>query len=245
LKLFAIAGILAGEYFPKLEKMMDYTSIAGARAGAVEQNRVLRNTYFLLALSMLPTAAGALLGISLQFHMTGWMGLLLFMGVSFGAFFAIEKTKDSAAGVFILLAWTGFMGLWLSQMLQVALTFSNGGTLIGMAAVGTAAIFFSLATVATVTKKDFGFLGNFLFIGLILLLIASIANIFFAIPAMSLAISGVALLVFSGYILYDVSRIVNGGETNYVTATLQLYLDVYNVFVSLLHILMALSGRRD
>ena len=215
------------------------------RSSLLSTHKVLRNTYFLLALSMLPTAAGALLGISLQFHMTGWMGLLLFMGVSFGAFFAIEKTKDSAAGVFILLAWTGFMGLWLSQMLQVALTFSNGGTLIGMAAVGTAAIFFSLATVATVTKKDFGFLGNFLFIGLILLLIASIANIFFAIPAMSLAISGVALLIFSGYILYDVSHIVNGGETNYVTATLQLYLDVYNVFVSLLHILMALSGRRD
>lgn len=218
------------------------TATYGSTMAVAERNRVLRNTYFLLALSMLPTAAGAMLGISMQFAMTPLMGLLLFLGVSFGCFYAIEKTKNSAAGVFVLLGWTGFMGLWLSQILQVALRFSNGAELIGTAAIGTAAIFFTLSTIATVTKKDFGFLGNFLFVGMIIVLLAAVANIFFAIPAMSLAISAAVLVIFSLYILVDVSRIVNGGETNYITATLQLYLDVYNVFVSLLHILMAFTG---
>ncbi|WP_035055584.1 Bax inhibitor-1/YccA family protein [Andreprevotia chitinilytica] len=221
------------------------TATYGGASLAVERNRVLRNTYFLLALSMLPTAAGALLGIALQFHMSAGFGLLLFFGVAFGSFYLIEKTKETAAGVFILLGFTGFMGLWLSQILQVALRFSNGPEMIGMAAIGTAAIFFSLAAVATVTKKDFSFMGKFLFIGMVIVILASIANIFFAIPAASLAISVVVLGIFSAYILYDVSRIVNGGETNYISATLQLYLDVYNVFVSLLNILMMLTGRRD
>ncbi|GAB7128298.1 Bax inhibitor-1/YccA family protein [Silvimonas sp. JCM 19000] len=214
----------------------------GGAAYAVERNRVLRNTYFLLALSMLPTAAGALLGISMHFAMTPMFGVILFLGVSFGMFYAIEKTKNSAMGVVLLLAYTGFMGLWLSQILQVALRFSNGASLIGTAAVGTGAIFFTLAGIATVTKKDFSFMSKFLFIGVVMLILASLANIFFAIPAASLAISAIAVLIFSAYILVDVSRIVNGGETNYITATLQLYLDVYNVFISLLNILMAFSG---
>ena len=222
--------------------MVFNTATYGSTTLAADRNRVLRNTYFLLALSMLPTAAGAMLGISMQFAMTPMMGLLLFFGVSFGSFYAIEKTKESSLGVFILLGWTGFMGLWLSQILQVALRFSNGAELIGTAAVGTAAIFFTLATIATVTKKDFGFLGNFLFVGMIIVLLAAVANIFFAIPAMALAISAAVLVIFSLYILVDVSRIVNGGETNYIKATLQLYLDVYNVFVSLLHILMVFTG---
>lgn len=224
---------------------MEYnTATYGSATLAADRNKVLRNTYFLLALTMLPTAAGALLGVSMQFAMSPWMGLLLFLGVSFGCFYAIEKTKESAAGVFILLGWTGFMGLWLSQILQVALRFSNGAEMIGTAAIGTAAIFFTLSTIATVTKKDFGFLGNFLFVGMIIVLLAAIGNIFFAMPALSLVISAAVLLIFSLYILFDVSQIVNGGETNYIKATLQLYLDVYNVFVSLLNILMLLSGNR-
>jgi len=211
---------------------------------AAERHKVLRNTYLLLALTMIPTALGALAGISMHFMLRGWAGPLLFLGVSFAAFFAIGKTRNSPAGIVILLGWTGFMGLWLSQMLQIALRFSNGGELIAMAAVGTALIFFTLAGIATVTKKDFSFLGQFLFVGLILLIIASIANLFLAIPAMALMVSVVAILIFSGYILYDVSQIVNGGETNYVIATLQLYLDAYNIFVSLLNLLMAFSGDR-
>jgi modulator of FtsH protease len=137
------------------------------------------------------------------------------------------------------------MGLMLSRILQVALGFSNGGSLIATAAGGTGAIFFTLAGVATVTKKDFGFLGKFLFVGVVLLLLASLANAFLMIPALSLTVSVVAILIFSAYILYDIGRIVNGGETNYISATLAVYLDVYNVFVSLLHLLMAFSGDRD
>lgn len=218
------------------------TTTYNSSALSAERNQVLRNTYFLLALTMLPTAAGALLGMSLNFRVSGFMGFGLFMLVSFGAFYAIEKTKESSAGVFILLAWTGFMGLWLSQILQSAMKFSNGAEMIGMAAIGTGAIFFTLATIATVTKKDFSFMGKFLFIGVIVLLLAVVANLFFAIPALSLTISAVALMIFSAYILYDVSRIVNGGETNYISATLSLYLNIYNVFVSLLNIIMAFTG---
>ncbi len=213
---------------------------SGALAAA--RNQVLRNTYFLLALTMLPTAAGALLGMSLNFRLGGFTGFGIFMLVSFGAFYAIEKTKHSSAGVFLLLGYTGFMGLWLSQILQSAMKFSNGAEMIGMAAIGTAAIFFTLATIATVTKKDFSFMGKFLFIGVIMVLLAAVANIFFAIPALSLAISAVVLMIFSAYILYDVSRIVNGGETNYISATLSLYLNIYNVFTSLLSIIMAFTG---
>ncbi|MCB5196034.1 Bax inhibitor-1/YccA family protein [Deefgea salmonis] len=218
------------------------TTTYGNSALSAERNQVLRNTYFLLALTMLPTAAGALLGMSMQFRMSGFLGFGLFMLVSFGAFYAIEKTKESSAGVFILLGWTGFMGLWLSQILQMAMKFSNGPEMIGMAAIGTGAIFFTLATIATVTKKDFSFMGKFLFIGMVIVILASIANIFFAIPALSLTISAAVIMIFSAYILYDVSRIVNGGETNYISATLSLYLNVYNIFVSLLNIIMAFTG---
>ncbi|QDQ27952.1 Bax inhibitor-1/YccA family protein [Chitinimonas arctica] len=212
---------------------------------AVGRHKVLRNTYMLLALSMVPTALGAWIGMSMQFMVRGWIGLLLFLGVSIGAFFAIERTKNSPVGVAILLAFTGFMGLWLSQFLQVALHFSNGGQMIAMAAGGTAAIFATLATVATVSKRDFSFLGNFLFVGLIVMLLAAVANIFLAIPALTMAISVVGTLIFSAYILYDVSQIVQGGQTNYITATLQLYLDIYNLFVSLLNLLMIFTGEKE
>lgn len=214
----------------------------GGSTLSVERNRVLRNTYFMLALTMVPTAIGALMGVAMQFRMSPMIGFVVFMAVSFGSFYAIEKTKESAAGVFILLAYTGFMGLWLSQILQMALRFSNGAEMIAMASIGTGAIFFTLATIATVTKRDFSFIGKFLFIGLVVIILAAIANIFFQIPALSLTISAVAVMIFSGYILYDVSDIVNGGETNYVSATLRLYLDVYNLFTSLLHLIMAFTG---
>jgi modulator of FtsH protease len=215
---------------------------------AIQQHRVLRNTYALLALSMLPTVAGALLGIQMNFSfMAGspLMGFLLFMGIAFGFMWGIEKTKNSGMGVVLLLAFTFFMGLMLSRILQVALGFNNGGSLIAMAAGGTGTIFFVLAGVASTTKRDFSNLGKFLFAGVILILLAALANAFFQIPALALAISALAVVIFSAYILYDINRIVQGGETNYVTATLSVYLDVYNVFVSLLNLLMAFSGDRD
>ena len=214
---------------------------------AQRQNRVLRNTYLLLALSMVPTVLGALLGVQLGFSLFAgnpMISFVVFLAIAFGFMWGIQRTKDSAMGVVLLLGFTFFMGLMLSRILQVALGFSNGASLIATAAGGTGAIFFTLATVATVTKKDFSFLGKFLFIGLIVVLLAALANAFFQIPALSLTISAVAVLVFSAYILHDISRIVNGGETNYIAATLAVYLDVYNIFVSLLNILMAFSGDR-
>ncbi|WP_300339510.1 Bax inhibitor-1/YccA family protein [Accumulibacter sp.] len=218
------------------------------REVTLQQNRVLRNTFMMLALTMVPTVLGALAGVQMQFSfMAGspLMSFLLFLGIAFGFMWGIERTKNSGMGVVLLLGFTFFMGLMLSRILQVALGFSNGGSLIAMAAGGTGVIFFSLSAVATVTKKDFGFLGRFLFIGMIVVLLAAVANIFFQIPALSLTISAVAVMVFSAYILYDISRIVNGGEDNYISATLAVYLDIYNVFVSLLNLLMIFSGERD
>ena len=215
---------------------------------ARQQNKVLRNTYMLLALSMVPTVAGALLGVQTGFSLfagSPMVSFLVFMGIAFGFMWGIERTKDSAMGVVLLLGFTFFMGLMLAGILRVALGFSNGGSLIATAAGGTGAIFFTLAGIATVTKKDFGFLGKFLFIGLVVVILASLANIFFQIPALSLTVSAVSVLIFAGYILYDIGQIVNGGETNYISATLRVYLDVYNIFVNLLNLLMILGGRRD
>ncbi|MBB5017718.1 modulator of FtsH protease [Chitinivorax tropicus] len=226
-----------------------HTAYSGASGAVVERNRVLRNTYMLLGLSMLPTVAGALIGVQSGFWKlfagSPIMAPLLFLVGAFGMMWAIGKNRDSGLGVALLLGFTFFMGLMLSVSLAAALRFSNGGTLIAMAAGGTGIIFASLATLATVTKKDFSFMGKFLFVGVILLLVASIANLFFAIPALALTISAIGVLLFSAYILYDISQIVNGGETNYVIATLQIYLDIYNVFVNLLSLLMAFSGERD
>jgi modulator of FtsH protease len=215
---------------------------------ALQQNRVLRNTYMLLALSMVPTVIGALVGIQMQFSfMAGspFIAFMLFLGIAWGFMYGIEKNKDSGLGVALLLGFTFFMGLMLSRILQVALGFSNGGSIIAMAGAGTGAVFFTMASIATVSKRDFSGMGKFLFIGMIVVLLAAAANIFFQIPALSLTISAVAVLIFSAYILYDISRIVQGGETNYVSATLSVYLSIYNVFVSLLHLIMAFTGERD
>lgn len=215
---------------------------------SIQQQRVLRNTYALLALSMAPTVAGALIGIQLKLSLLAgspFLAFMLFLGVAWGFMWGIERTKNTGVGVALLLAFTFFMGLMLSRLLQVALGFNNGGTLIAMAAGGTGAIFVSLAGVAATTKRDFTNIGKFLFAGVILLLVAIAANIFLQIPAMALAISAIAVVIFSAYILYDISRIVRGGEDNYISATLAVYLDIYNVFVSLLQLLMAFSGDRD
>jgi modulator of FtsH protease len=233
-----------------MDNINTYTQTTGTVNGtaiAEQQHRVLRNTYALLALSMVPTVLGALIGIQMSFSLAAspLMGFLIFMGVAFGFMWGIEKNKDTGVGVLLLLGFTFFMGLWLSQILQVALGFSNGGTLIAMAAGGTGTILFALAGVASSTKRDFSGIGNFLFVGVLLLLVASLANIFLQLPAMSLAISVIAIGIFSAYILYDINRIVHGGETNYVTATLAVYLDIYNIFAHLLHLLMALGGERD
>ena len=215
---------------------------------ALSSHKVLRNTYMMLGLTMIPTVIGAMIGINMnlsflaQHPVMGFVGML---AVMFGLFWGISHNRDNGLGVALLLALTFFMGLMLGPILQMALHLRNGAQLVGLAAGGTGVIFFTLAGIATVTKKDFSFLGKFLFIGLVLLIIASIANLFFQVPVASLTISAIAILIFSGYILYDVSRIIHGGETNYVMATLALYLDIYNIFVNLLNLLMAFSGNRD
>ena len=215
---------------------------------ALEQNRVLRNPYMLLGLSMIPTVLGALAGIQMGFSFLAgspMMSFLLFLGIAWGFMWGIEKNKNSGLGVALLLGFTFFMGLMLSRILQVALGFSNGGSMIALAAGGTGAIFFTLSSIAAVSKRDFTGMGKFLFAGMILILLAAVANIFFQIPALSLTIAVAAVGIFSAYILYDISRIVQGGETNYVSATLAVYLDIYNVFVSLLQLIMAFTGERD
>ena len=227
---------------------MQYPTTTQAGAFTVEQNKVLRNTYMMLALTMIPTVIGAFVGMSINFSFMAAspiMGALLMFGAMMGLMFAVSALRNSVWGIAALLGFTFVAGVFLGPILQVALHFSNGARLIGQAAGGTGIIFFSLATIATVTKKDFSFMGKFLFIGLILLIVASLANLFFQIPAMSLTISSIAVLIFSAFILYDVSRIVHGGETNYVMATLGLFLSIYNLFISLLQLLMAFSGERD
>jgi modulator of FtsH protease len=222
----------------------DRTIGGGASAPAVDTNTVLRNTYWLLALSMLPTIAGAFAGM--QFNFIGLfkaapiMTPLLMFAAMLGSLFVVTRLRNSAWGVVALFGFTFVAGLMLTPILTVA-----GGQLVGLAGGMTAAIFFAMAAIATVTKKDFSFMGKFLFIGMILLIVASIANLFFQVPALSVALSGIAVLIFSAYILYDVSNIVRGGETNYIMATMGLFLNVYNIFVSLLNILMFFSGQRD
>ena len=229
---------------------MQYPNQFATHAGAVatEQNKVLRNTYMMLALTMIPTVIGAFVGLSVNFSFMAEhpiMGALLMFGAMMGLLFAVSALRNSVWGIVALLGFTFVAGVFLGPILQVALHLSNGAQLIGMAAGGTGLIFFTLATIATVTKKDFSFMGKFLFIGVVLLIVASLANMFFAIPALSLTISAIAVMIFSAYILYDVSRIVNGGETNYVMATMSLYLNIYNIFVNLLSLLMAFSGEKD
>lgn len=227
---------------------MEYQTISQPGTLGLEQNKVLRSTYMMLALTMIPTIIGAFIGLSVSFSFMAEhpiMAPLLMFGVMMGMLFGVSALRNSVWGIVMLLGFTFVAGVFLGPILQHALHLRNGAQLVGMAAGGTGLIFFSLATIATVTKKDFSFMGKFLFIGVILLVVASLANIFFAIPALSLTISAIAVLIFSAYILYDISQIIHGGETNYVMATMGLYLDIYNIFVHLLSLLMAFSGEKD
>ena len=223
-------------------------TLENLNTGALARNRVLRNTYWLLALSMIPTVLGAWLGVQLHLSLfagSPMIGFVVFMAVAFGFFYAIEKTKNSGLGVAVLLGFTFFMGLMLSRLIEYTLGFSNGGQLIMTAFGGTALIFGVMATVATVSKRDFSGMSKWLFAGVLVIIVASLANIFLQLPALQLTISVVAIAIFSAYILFDVQQVINGGETNYISATLAIYLDVYNVFVNLLSILGIVGGNRD
>ncbi|HMA31264.1 MAG TPA: Bax inhibitor-1/YccA family protein [Casimicrobiaceae bacterium] len=233
---------------PRLQPVFTREALSQTGSVAESQHRVLRNTYWLLALSMLPTIAGAWAGMQFNFVSlfvaSPTLTPLLMFGVMIGALFGVTALRNSAWGVPALFGFTFIAGLMLTPILSVAAGFKNGGQLVALAGGMTAAIFFAMATLATVSKRDFSFLGKFLFIGLVLLIVASLANLFFQVPALSLTISAVAVLIFSLYLLFDVQSIVRGGETNYISATLKLFLDVYNIFINLLNILLAFSGQR-
>ena len=228
--------------------MQNNINIASNTPSALATNKVLRNTYALLGVSLFPTVIGALMGMSMSWGFAASSPILFMimtLGGIFGMFFLMQKNKNSSLGVVFLLGLTFLLGLMLGPILQVAFSLSNGGQIVSLAAGGTGAIFLVLAGIAQTSKRDFSFMGKFLMIGLIMLILASLANMFFQVPAASLAISAIAVMIFSGFILYDVNRIVRGGETNYIMATLALYMNIYNLFVNLLHLLMALMGNRD
>jgi modulator of FtsH protease len=215
--------------------------------GAQARNRVLRNTYWLLALSLLPTVLGAWIGVAtgITRSLSGGIGLIVFLAGAFGFIYAIEKTKNSAAGVPVLLGFTFFMGLMLSRLIAMVLGFSNGASLVMTAFGGTAGVFFVMASLASVIKRDLSGMGKFLFVGALAILIGGIINVFVGSTTGMLVISVMAIGVFSAYMLYDLKQIIDGGETNYISATLALYLDILNVFQSLLVLLGILGGERD
>jgi FtsH-binding integral membrane protein len=219
---------------------------AGA-PGEVVRNRVLRNTYWLLALSMIPTVLGAALALSLGLNQAmaaspGTTAIIFLVG-AFALMFGIQRNKNSSLGVALLLVFTFFMGVMLSQLLGFVLGRSNGAQLIMTAFGGTAIVFGAMASLASTVKRDLSSsLGKWLFAGLMVIIVASLANIFLHLPALMLTVSVLAIVIFSAFMLVDLQRIINGGETNYVTATLAVYLDVYNVFANLLMLLSAFTG---
>ncbi|MDT8992253.1 Bax inhibitor-1/YccA family protein [Curvibacter sp. APW13] len=231
--------------------MTDRVTTMGQSLGyglsTVERNKVLRNTYMLLAISMVPTVLGAWIGVATGITQSigGVLGMLFFLAGAFGFIYAIEKTKNSAAGVPVLLGFTFFMGLMLSRLIASVLGFKNGPELIMTAFGGTAGVFFVMASLSTVIKRDLSGMGKWLFVGLIVLLVGSLINMFVGSTAGMLALSVAAIGIFSAYMLYDLKQIVDGGETNYISATLALYLDVINVFQSLLALLGIFGGERD
>ena len=224
---------------------IDYSN--GAVSSGAARNKVLRNTYWLLALSMLPTVLGAYLGVAtgITRSLGGGLGLIVFLAGAFGFLYAIEKTKNSAAGVPVLLAFTFFMGIMLSSLIARVLGFKNGPSLVMTAFGGTAGIFFVMASLASVIKRDLSGMGKWLFVGAVVILVGGIINVFVGSTMGMAVISMMAMAVFSAYMLYDLKQIMDGGETNYISATLALYLSIFNVFQSLLALLGIGGGSND
>ena len=223
------------------------TAFSGAGELSLQKNRVLRNTYLLLALTMVPTVVGAIVGMATGgiIMQNPIISTLVILAVVIGLQFAIAANRNSGLGVALLLLMTFILGWWLGPLLTVALALRNGPQLVGFAAAGTGLIFVVMAGIAITTRRDFSFMGKFLFVGMIVLLVAMLANMFLQIPALALTISALVIVVFSLFLLHDVSRIVNGGETNYVMATTGVYMSLFNIFANLLSLLMALTGQRD
>jgi modulator of FtsH protease len=233
-----------------IESSQSTWKMPGASTAVVlDQNSVIRNTYWLLALSMLPTVAGAFLGTSMNFasfyRTSPIMAPLLMFAAMFGMLFVVSALRNSGWGIVAVFGFTFVSGVMLAPMLQHAAGLKNGGQLVALAGGMTAAVFFVMAAIATLSKRDFSFLGKFLFVGVILLIVASIANLFFQVPALAITISAVAVLIFSMYLLHDLSQIVKGGQNNYIMATISLFLDIFNIFVNILNLLLIFTGQRD
>ena len=223
------------------------TATWGRHGTLAERNRVLRNTYWLLALSLVPTVLGAWLGVAtgITASLGGGLGLVVFLAGAFGFMFAIEKTKNSATGVPVLLGFTFFMGLMLSRMIAMVLGFKNGSELVMTAFAGTAGVFFVMASLASTIKRDLSGMTKWLFVGAIGLMVGGIINIFVGSTAGMMVLSTLAIVIFSAYMLFDLKQIIDGGETNYISATLALYLDLFNIFQSLLALLGIMGGERE
>jgi modulator of FtsH protease len=218
------------------------TNYAATQAGTtgLATNKLIRNTYTLLSMTLLFSALTAALSVSMR------VGFGVSMGCSFAAlaimWFVLPRTANSAAGIGVVFLFTGLLGFGLGPTIGHYLSVPGGPQIVMTALGGTGVIFLGLSGYALTTRRDFSFMGGFLFVGLLVILGASIGNIFFAIPALSLAISAAVIMLFSGFILYDTGRMVNGGETNYIHATVSLYISILNIFTSLLHILGIFGG---
>ncbi|WP_299074239.1 Bax inhibitor-1/YccA family protein [uncultured Paraglaciecola sp.] len=220
-----------------MEQRSSYSS--AGEASVLQTNKVLRNTYMLLAMTLTFSAVCA------GFAMAAGLGRGAAMMMSLGALvmiFFLNKAAQSSMGIVFVFVFTGLLGASLGPMLNHYAGFPGGSGLILQALGCTALVFFGLSGYVLTTKKDFSFMGGFLLVGLIVAVVASLANIFFAIPALSLAISAAIVFIMSGFILFDTSRIINGGETNYIRATVSMYLNLYNLFTSILHLLGAFGG---
>lgn len=216
------------------------TAAARGSSSVLATNKLIKNTYTLLSMTLLFSALMA--AVSMALNMPPMVNLIAFGGAIVLMWFVLPKTANSPTGLLVVFALTGLLGFGLGPILNMYMALQNGGQLIGTALGGTGVIFLGLSGYALTTRKDFSFLGGFLMVGFLVVLLAAIGNLFFAIPALSLAISGAIIMIMSGFILYDTSRMINGGETNYLHATVGLYLSIYNIFVSLLHILGVFGG---
>ena len=215
--------------------------VAPARfdSAALETNKVLKNTYMLLGMTLAFSAMTA--GVSMALNLPAIMALV-FSIIGFILLFVVQRMADSSKGLPAIFAFTGFMGASLGPLLNAYLAMPGGASLVTQSLAGTAFIFFGLSAYALQSKRDFSFMSGFLVAGLIVAVVAMIANIFLGIPALSLTISAAVVMVMSGFILFDTSRIIHGGETNYIRATVGSYLNIYNIFIHLLSLLGVLGG---
>ncbi len=220
----------------------NFNSMTTAAPSVLATNKVIRNTYLLLSLTIIFSAITAAVSMSMNIVMPLWMVLIGY----FGLLYLTSATANSAMGLLSVFAFTGFMGLTLGPLLNYYIQgFSNGSELVTAALASTGAIFFALSGYAMTTRKDFSYMGGFLFVCMVVVMLASVATLFFSMPALELVISAAIVLLMGGYMLFETSQLINGGQRNYIMATVSLYVSLFNMFINLLRIFSAFAGRRD